>query len=249
MTMKKLIFGILVIAIAFTACEDTNFPIDTGLTETEVIAGLKEALTIGTDTAVSIVSKENGYYLDELIRINLPPEADIIVNNADNPLLQAIGVDTFIEDMILKMNRAAEDAATEAIPIFVDAITTMTIQDGFAILNGDDTAATHYLREKTYTNLENAFQPKIATSLDKPIVAGVSASDTWNSFTSLYNDVANSIPGQLAGLTPVNTQLDVWVTRKGLDGLFIKVADEEKDIRTDVTARVTDLLQRVFGGG
>jgi len=247
--MKKLIFGLLVITIAFTACEDTNFPIDTGLTEAEVIAGLKQALTIGTDTAVSIVSKQNGYYMDQLIRINLPPEADIIVNNADNPLLQAIGVNSFIEDMVLKMNRAAEDAATEATPIFIDAITSMTIQDGFAILNGEDTAATHYLREKTYVQLQTAFQPKIATSLEKPIVAGVSASDTWSTFTSTYNQVAESLPGQIAGLQPVNTELDAWVTQKGLDGLFIKVSDEEKDIRTNVSARVTDLLQRVFGGG
>ena len=247
--MKKLIFGLIVIMLSFTACEDTNFPIDIPLTETEVIAGLKEALTIGTDTAVSIVSKVDGYYMDQLIKINLPPEADIIVENANNPLLQAIGVDSFIEDIVLKMNRAAEDAAKEATPIFVNAITSMTIQDGFAILNGEDTAATHYLREKTYTELQNAFQPQIAVSLDKPIVAGVSASDTWSSFTSLYNSVANSIAGQLAGLTPVDTELDAWVTKKGLDGLFVKVADEEKDIRTDVSARVTDLLQRVFGGG
>ena len=249
--MKNLGFALLISLLMFTSCEDDDsiFNSPLPLTEEEVVAGLKQALTIGTDTAVSIVSKADGYYQDELIKIYLPPEANIIVENADNPLLQAIGVDSFIDDMILKMNRAAEDAANEATPIFIDAITSITIQDGFAILNGEDTAATHYLRDKTYLQLQAAFQPKIGESLDKPIVAGVSASATWATFTNTYNDVAESLVGQLAGLTPVDTELDAYVTKKGLDGLFVKVADEEKDIRTDVTARVTELLERVFGGG
>ncbi|MCB0806609.1 MAG: DUF4197 domain-containing protein [Bacteroidales bacterium] len=249
--MKYLISALLISLLFFSSCEedDSIFNSPLPLTEEEVVQGLKQALTIGTDTAVSIVSKVNGYYQDELIKIYLPPEADIIVENADNPLLQAIGVDSFIEDMVLKLNRAAEDAANEATPIFINAITSMTIQDGFAILNGEDTAATHYLRDKTYSELQAAFQPKIGASLDKPIVAGVSASTTWTTFTDSYNEVATSFLGQLAGLEPVDTQLDAWVTKKGLNGLFIKVADEEKDIRTDVTARVTDLLEKVFGGG
>ncbi len=160
---------------------------------------------------------------------------------------QLLGVDAFIEDMVLKLNRAAEDAAKEATPIFVDAITEMTIQDAFAILNGPDTSATHYLREKTFNNLQDAFQPKIATSLNKPLVAGISAAETWNTFTTLYNDIANSPFGQLAGLTAVNAELDAYVTTKGLYGLFVKVADEEKAIRNDPLARVTDILERVFG--
>lgn len=187
--------------------------------------------------------------MDELIKIYLPPEADIIVENANNPLLAAIGVNDFIDDMVLKLNRAAEDAAKEATPIFIDAITEMTIEDAFGILNGPDTSATHYLREKTFVALQEAFQPKIAASLEKPIVAGISATETWTSFTNVYNDIANSIAGQFAGLTPVNTELDAYVTTKGLHGLFVKVADEEQAIRTDPLARVTDLLERVFGGG
>ncbi len=119
----------------------------------------------------------------------------------------------------------------------------MTIQDAFAILNGSDTAATHYLREKTYTDLKNAFQPKIAVSLDKPLVGGISASDTWTSLTTAYNQVAQFVPGW----NTVNTQLDDHVTRKALNGLFIKVGDEEKDIRTDPVARVNDILKKVFG--
>ena len=247
--MKNLIIAFLLFSLVFVSCEEDEIITDLPLTEAEVAAGLKQALTVGTDTAVSIVSKIDGYYKDELIKILLPPEADIIVDNANHPLLATLGVDAFIEDMVLKMNRAAEDAATEATPIFVDAITSMTIQDAFNILNGEDTAATHYLREKTFIQLYDAFRPKIGTSLDKEIVAGVSATDTWNTFISAYNPIASSFAGQLAGLDEVNTELDAYVTTKGLNGLFIKVADEEKDIRTDVTARVTDLLERVFGDG
>jgi hypothetical protein len=250
--MKKFWIFILPLFLGLGSCEDSddviNDLLDSALTQEEVIEGLKEALTIGTDTAVSIVSQVDGYYQDELIKIYLPPEADIIVDNANNPLLLALGVDDFIEDMVLKLNRAAEDAATEATPIFVNAITEMTIQDAFDILEGADTAATHYLRDKTYTNLQDAFQPKIATSLEKPLIAGVSAQDTWSSFTGLYNDVANSLAGQLAGLTPVNTELDAYVTTKALNGLFVKVGDEEKAIREDPLARVTEIFEKVFGG-
>lgn len=248
--MRK-IFILLSFFIVFSSCEDSGDIIDiitsAPLTEEEVIEGLKEALEIGTDTAVSTVTKVNGYFLDELIKIYLPPEANIIVENANSPLLSALGVHAFIEDMVLKLNRAAEDAAKEATPIFVDAITEITIQDAFAILNGADTSATHYLREKTFNNLQDAFQPKIATSLNKPLVAGISAAETWNTFTTLYNDIANSPFGQLAGLIAVNAELDAYVTTKGLHGLFVKVADEEKAIRNDPLARVTDILERVFG--
>jgi hypothetical protein len=249
--MKKttIIFAFLI--LIGSSCDSTDEIIEIlqnqPLTETEVIEGLKSALTVGTDTAVSIVSKVDGYYLDELIKIYLPPEADMIIDNADHPLLAAIGLPELIDEMVLKMNRAAEDAATEALPIFFNAITTMTIQDAFSILEGSDTSATHYLREKTFTSLKNTFQPKITNSLDKPLVGTVSASETWSSITTLYNEVANSIAGQLAGLTPVNTELDEYVTGKALNGLFVKVGEEEKDIRTDPLARINDILKKVFG--
>ena len=211
------------------------------------MAGLKEALTVGTDTAVSIVSQVDGYYKDEVIKILLPPEADIIVDNLDNPVLQGLGLDQLVEDLVFRINRAAEDAASDAAPIFWDAITGMTISDGYNILHGEDTAATHFLRENTYQNLFNLYSPKMQASLDKDIVAGVSAQDSWNTVTDQYNNVANSVVGQLAGLTPVNTNLGEWVTGKGLNGLFVKIADEEIAIRQDPLARVTDLLKRVFG--
>lgn len=230
------------------SCEEADEILENiGLTDAEIVAGLKQALSIGTDTAVNIVSAVDGYYKDELIKILLPPEADIIVDNLDNPVLQGLGLDQLIEDVIFKINRAAEDAATGAAPIFWDAITNITISDGFDILHGEDTAATHFLRENTYSGLQQLFLPVLQESLDKDIVAGVSAQETWSTLTDNYNVVANSLLGQLAGLTPVNTDLSDWVTRKALDGMFVKVADEEIAIRNDLGHRVTALLERVFG--
>jgi hypothetical protein len=247
--MKKLVIVLFALMIPlFYSCEKAEEIIqDLGLSDSEIINGLKEALTIGTDTAVNIVSQVDGYYKDELIKILLPPEADFIMDNLDNPLLQGLGIDQMMEDVILKINRAAEDAATEATPIFWDAITDMTITDGYDILHGEDTSATHYLRQHTFGGLHDLFAPVLQTSLDKDIVSGVSAQETWNTVTGQYNTIANSIVGQLAGLEPVNTDLGSWVTTKALDGLFVKIADEEIAIREDPLARVTELLQRVFG--
>lgn len=247
--MKKLLIVFFALMVPlFYSCEEADDIIENlGLTDSEIIAGLKEALTIGTDTAVSIVSQVDGYYKDEIIKILLPPEADIIVDNLNNPVLQGLGIDQLVEDVILKINRAAEDAASEATPIFWDAIVNMTISDGYNILHGEDTAATHYLRENTFNELFQLFSPIMQNSLDKEIVAGVSAQETWSTLTEQYNTIANSLVGQLAGLEPVNTELGEWVTTKGLDGLFVKIADEEIAIREDPLARVTELLQRVFG--
>jgi hypothetical protein len=247
--MKKFFIVLTALMIPlFYSCEEADeFIENLGLTDAEIVAGLKQALNVGTDTAVNIVSKVDGYYKDEIIKILLPPEADIIVDNMDHPLLVGLGLDQLVEDMIFKINRAAEDAAKDAAPIFWDAITSMSIGDGWDILHGEDTAATHFLRVNTYGSLYELFSPKMQNSLDKDLVAGVSAQDTWNTLTSSYNTIAESLPGQLAGLTPVNTNLGEWVTGKALDGLFIKVADEEIKIRTDITHRVTDLLRRVFG--
>lgn len=247
--MKKLVFVLFALMVPIIySCEEADDIIQNlGLSDSEIISGLKEALTIGTDTAVNIVSQVDGYYQDEIIKILLPPEADIIMDNLDNPILQSLGLDQVVEDLIFKINRAAEDAATEAAPIFWDAITDMTITDGYNILHGEDTAATHFLREHTFSELQGLFAPVLQNSLNKDIVAGVSAQQAWNTMTNQYNTIANSLPGQIAGLEPVNSDLGTWVTVKALDGLFVKVADEEIAIREDPLARVTELLQRVFG--
>jgi hypothetical protein len=247
--MKKPVIVLIALLMPLLySCEKADDIIEnTGLSDSEIIAGLKEALTIGTDTAVSIVAQLDGYYKDEIIKILLPPEADIIINNLNKPILQGIGLDLLVEDLVLKINRAAEDAAVGAAPIFRDAIFSMTISDGYNILHGEDTAATHYLRENTFNELFQLFAPVMQSSLDKDIVAGVSAQDTWSTLTGQYNAIANSLPGMVAGLEPVNTDLGEWVTAKGMNGLFVKIAEEEIAIRKDPLARVTDLLQRVFG--
>jgi hypothetical protein len=153
-----------------------------------------------------------------------------------------------VDDFVLRMNRAAEDAAKEAKPIFVAAITTMTIEDGLNILLGEDTAATHYLRTKTFLDLKGLFKPKINASLEKDLVGGISANDSWNSLSNAFNNyVVDTWVGTFYGLQPVQVQMDEYVTHRALSGLFVKVAEEEKDIRTDPVARVNEILQKVFG--
>lgn len=243
--MKRLFSSILISAlllVALTRCEDTE-ELFQGLTEQEVVQGLKSALTVGTDTAVFQLNRTDGYFGNQALKILLPSEAAPIVDNIG--LIP--GGQELIDELVLRMNRAAEDAAGEATPIFVNAITSMTISDAFGILNGSDSAATHYLRVKTYTGLYDVFSPIVAESLSKPIVAGISANDAWENLINPYNELANSLAGQLLGLTPVTGTLDEHVTKKGLNGLFIKVAEEEKAIRTDPLARVNDILKKVFG--
>jgi hypothetical protein len=245
--LKSIILAGVISVFIFTSCEETKEIIDDltpALTEAEVVEGLKSALIVSTDTSVSQVSALNGYFGDPLIKILMPEEAAIITENIE---MLPFGQD-YIDEMVLKMNRAAEDAAGEAAEVFWSAITEMTISDAFNILNGDDNAATQYLIDHTYNNLQSLYQPKVNASLDKALVEGVSANESWDFLTSNYNEVANSLIGQLAGLTPVDVPLDEYVTTKALDGLFVKIAEEEKQIRHDPLARVNDILKRVFGG-
>ena len=213
------------------------------LTQQEVVSGLRQALVIGSDSAASRLSATNGYYLDEMIRIPLPPEAEVITNN----LSYLPGGEQLVEDVILRINRAAEEAAREAAPVFAGAIAGMSIQDGFEILRGDRDAATQYLKDRTYEELYGLYQPKIRQSMDKAIVGNVSTTEAWNTLTSQWNRLASSTAGRIANLEPVNTELDSFLTNEALNGLFLKLAGEEAKIRTRPEARVTELLRRVFG--
>jgi len=247
--MKNIFFIFIVLSfISITSCDVAESVVrsieqELPLTEDEVVKGLKEALRVSTDTAVSTVSVINGFYKDQAIKILLPPEANIITDNMNHPMLKGIGITDMIDDVILRMNRAAENAAKEATPIFVNSIKSMTINDAFDILNGSDTAATHYFREKTYYQLKNKFRPKIAASLNKPLVGNISANKAWSTLTDGYNQVANYVPGW----KKVNTKLDDYVTNKALDGVFKKLGEQEIQIRKDPLARVTEILERVFG--
>ena len=213
------------------------------LTESEVISGLKEALTLGAKNAATKLAAENGYFGDAAIKILLPDEAKTIVDN----ISKIPGGDKLVQNAILSINRAAEDAAKDVAPIFVNSITQMSIKDAFNILNGADNAATQYLKNTTYTDLYNLYKPKIKVSTEKKLIGNISTKDSWSALTSKWNTLANSLAGKIANLKPVNTDLDDYLTNKALAGMFSKVEGEELKIRKDVNARVTASLQRVFG--
>jgi len=242
----RIIFSAILILL-LTGCAELMKVLQTvsnvPLTEAEVISGLKEALTTGAKNAAERLAKENGYYGDDLIKILLPDEAKVIIDN----ISRIPGGDKLVEDVIIRINRAAEDAAKEVAPIFIGSVTQMTIKDAFGILNGSDNAATNYLRNTTYSELYGLYKPKIQTSTEKKIIGNISTKESWNTLVSKWNSVANSVPGRLANLKPVNTDLDDFLTNKALSGMFLKVEAEELKIRKDISARVSPLLQRVFG--
>ena len=247
--MKKLRILPVILLILFTGCAELNqlaqqtLNENRPLTSGEIAAGLKEALIVGTNKSADILGVTDGYYKDQMVKILLPPEADVIVNN----LNKIPGGNQLVEDALLRINRAAEDAAKEAKPIFVNSIKSMTITDAVTILRGNDNAATNYLRNTTYNDLVDLYRPKIKASIDKKLVGNMSTGESWDLLTGKWNTVANSTIGKIAGFNPVNISLDDYLTRKALDGLFLKIGEEEKRIRENPAARVNDLLKRVFG--
>ena len=245
MKAKYLIIAAAVVLL--TACAELLTMVQTSgpapLTENEVISGLKEALITGAKNSSQVLSAENGYYGDLAVKILLPDEAKVIVDN----ISKLPGGNKLVDDVVLRINRAAEDAAKEAAPVFINSITKMTVQDAFNILRGADNAATSYLRNTTYKELYALYKPKIQASTDKDIVGTVSTTDSWNALTGKWNTLANSVAGKVADLKPVNTDLNDYLTNKALNGIFLKVEAEELKIRKDVSARISPILQRVFG--
>lgn len=241
--MRKLKFSILLlISLSFSSCQEvSDILLATGLSNEEVIQGLKTALNIGTDTSVTTLSKTDGYFKDELVKILLPAEAAPVYG----VLTSLPGGSLLINEAVLAINRAAEDAAPQAKEIFVTAVTGITIADGFEILNGGDTAATVYLQGKTNNPLTDAFKPKIQNSLAKPLILNTSAEQAYALVLKTYNDA--SLGGLLWPEIKTNTLTD-HVTQKALTGLFFKVGEEEKKIRRDPLHRVSEILKKVFGG-
>jgi hypothetical protein len=201
-----------------------------GPDDSQIVDGLKEALRIGTDNAVSLVSLTDGYFGNQAIKILMP---DMVSKVAD--VLGKVGYQKEVDEFVLSMNRAAEKAAPQAKSIFVGAIKEMTFEDAKKILNGGDTAATDFFKDKTSANLYESFKPIVSSSMDE---VGVTRSykEMMGRYTQLPFTKAESV------------DLDHHVTNKALDGLFYMVGQEEKKIRTDPAARVTDLLRAVFGG-
>jgi hypothetical protein len=200
-----------------------------GLTTDEVGKGLKEALTIGVKKGAVQLSSVDGFLGNAAVKILLPPEAQQVEKK-----LRALGFNKQVDDAIVSMNRAAEDAAKSAAPIFVNAITSMSITDAFGILKGSDTAATVYLKTKTTAPLTAAFTPVIDSSLSK-----VGASQLWSALFAQYN--------KIPFIKNVNPDLKGYVTDRALAGMFYQVAQEEAKIRKNPAAQTTDLLKKVFG--
>jgi len=202
---------------------------NTPLTNDEIVRGLKDALSIGTNNAVSVLSKTNGFYGDPLVKILFPPEVQYVADK-----LYSIGAGKLIDDFILKMNQGAENAVVKAGPVFVNAVKTMSFTDAMGILKGADDAATSYFKTNTRSQLFALFKPEVQKVLDQ-----MQVTKYWTDVTSAYNKIPLT--------KKVETDLAKYVTEKTMDGLFKKLAIEEKKIRTDPVARTTEILKRVFG--
>jgi hypothetical protein len=236
--MKKFLIPVFLLSLVFlSACTKdqvqgvlNSVSNNTGLSDSTIVAGLKAALNVGTDSSATESHKTDGFFKNPFIKIPFPADAQAILDVVSKiPFGQS-----YVDNVVLSLNRAAEDAAIKAKPIFISAITGITITDGKNILFGDSLAATNYLSLKTYTDLRTAFLPEIKNSLDK-----VSATKYWSDLVSVYNLVP--------GVSQINTNLPDYATCKALDGLFYLVGNEEKKIRKDPAARVSDILRTVFG--
>jgi hypothetical protein len=198
-----------------------------GLSNDEIVSGLKEALSVGANNASKQLSAADGFFKDAAIKILMPEEA----KKAEKKL-RSLGMGKLVDDAILSMNRAAEDASKSAAPIFVNAVKQMSIQDAVGILRGGDFAATDYLKGKTTNPLTEAFRPVIEASLKK-----VDATKYWNLVFTTYNKFSAD---------KINPDLSAYVTEKSLAGIFHQLGLEEQKIRKDPFARTTDLLKKVF---
>ena len=198
-------------------------------TNSEVIAGLKEALTIGAEESATAASKMDGFYKNPKIFIPWPAEAQKMKD-----VLVSTGLSKQVTAFEESINRAAEEAAKGAYDVFAGAVKEMTIADGFAILNGGETAATQYLREKTTVPLKGKFSPVVKNAIEK-----VNVTSYWNPLVNAYN--------KIPGVTKQNPNLDDYITDRAIDGLMTLIAEQETKIRKDPAAQVTALLKKVFG--
>ncbi|MDX1271478.1 DUF4197 domain-containing protein [Bizionia paragorgiae] len=231
--MKRIIA--IVLLLNFTACAElqqvvNQLPQQTGgvLTNTDIAAGLRQALDLGIDKQVSKLTAENGFYNNELVKILLPEELQKV-----DKALRDIGLGNLADEGLKAINRAAEDAVGEATPIFINAVKGITFNDAKSILLGNNDAATQYLTNKTQTELYGKFNPVIKNSFSK-----VGADKIWENLINKYNAIPFT--------SNVNPDLTDYVTNEALQGVYKMIAVEEQEIRTKVGSRTTDLLQRVF---
>jgi hypothetical protein len=238
--MRQSLFLLPVLLLSFTLQVDAQFLKEAksmvqkakgGVTfsEGDAASAIKEALNKGIAKGVEMVSKENGYFGDIEIKIPFPQEAKSMEDK-----LRAIGMGNKVDEVVLSINRAAEDAAIKAKDIFMVAIKQMTLTDAINIVKGEDNAATKYLQTHTTDELVRQFSPVIAESLTK-----VNATKYWSDVIGTYNKIPL--------VRKMNPDLTDYVTHKAIDGLFVKIAKEEKDIRKNPAARTSELLKKVFG--
>jgi hypothetical protein len=231
--MIKRLFTVLIL-INLTACAELQQVVDsipqTGgvLSNTDIAAGLRQALDLGIDKQVTKLTQTDGFYKNDLVKILLPEELQKVDKG-----LRDIGLGNLADEGLKVLNRAAEDAVKEATPIFVNAVKDITFDDAKNILLGDDNAATQYLTTKTQTELYSKFQPVINNSFSK-----VGADQIWTNLINKYNAIPFT--------SDVNPDLTDYVTQEALKGVYTMIAVEEKEIRTKTAARTTDLLQKVF---
>ncbi len=230
--MKKSLIALVAI-ITLNSCAELQGVVDSLpqggiLSNTEIGAGLRQALDFGIDKQVTKLTQTDGFYRNELVKILLPAELQKVDKG-----LRDIGLGNLADEGLKVLNRAAEDAVKEATPIFVTAVKEITFTDAKNILLGSDTAATQYLTGKTQTALYNNFHPVINNSFKK-----VGADQIWNNLINRYNAIPFT--------TDVNPDLTDYVTSEALKGVYTMIAVEEKEIRTKVSSRTTDLLRKVF---
>lgn len=199
------------------------------LSNDDAIKGLKEALDVGAKNSASKASAADGFYKNAAIKIPFPPEAQKIKST-----VESIGMKKEVDKFVMSLNRAAEEAAKEAAPIFLSAIKQMSVTDGINIVKGADNAATKYLQDKTTAQLKTQFSPIVKKALQK-----VEVTKHWNPIIKKYN--------KIPGVKKMNPNLEEYVTQKAIEGLFKLIAEEELKIRKDPAARVSDILKKVFG--
>lgn len=228
--MKRI--GLVLLVLLISACSELQQVVNQlpqgGITNVQIAAGLKEALDNGVKNQVSTLAKEDGFFKNELVKIMLPDELQKV-----DDALRKIGLSNLADEGLKILNRAAEDAVGEAIPIFVDAIKGMSFQDARDILLGDKHAATNYLKGATSQALFNKFEPIIQNSFEK-----VGADVIWENLVNRYN--------ALPLTNDVNPNLSNYVTNEALEGVFTMVSIEEEEIRNNIAKRTSDLLRKVF---
>lgn len=229
--MKKTFF-LLCLVFTLSSCDElqqiANEAVLTNQSDSQISSGLKQALELGVERQVKELTAPGGFFQNEEVRILLPEELRKV-----ETALRRVGLNNLADEGLIALNATAEDAVKEATPIFVNAIKNMSIQDAQKVLMGNENAATQFLERQTSEELYASFYPVVEDSFQK-----VGADEIWSNLISKYNNLPLT--------SNVTTDLSEYITQQAMQGVFIMIAKEEKEIRNNAKARTTDLLRRVF---